>query len=315
MTPVAVIIVAALTVIALLLLTAVLKLLKKLEELKGDLKQLQKRSESFRAYSDLALLAREIQDLGHEFTDEVLAKISQVLGPFRVKITIRDRTIFDTGIYPPGMAADLKLGVDLGSTHIYVEEYDEYGPRMADLYAIGIAINNWAERTHLSITDELTGLYNRRGWRQRVDSEMARAERYNHEVSLVMVDLDKFKDINDTYGHPTGDEVLIEAANLFLQIIREQIDVVARWGGDEFVFLLPETNREDAELTAERIRKAIESHPFPVDGIHAGLTASIGVATYPNCAGNFEELKKAADAALYTSKKNGRNRATVAPSR
>ncbi len=167
-----------------------------------------------------------------------------------------------------------------------------------------------ARLEQLAQTDPLTQLLNRRALAERITAEMERALRYDSSLSLLMVDLDHFKRINDTYGHLTGDDVLRDFALLLSRTIRTT-DVVARYGGEEFLVLLPEADEAGAEHFAERIRMAVEQHEF---GARVGepslrLTASIGVATFPAARiETVEDLFARADAALYRAKADGRNR-------
>jgi diguanylate cyclase (GGDEF)-like protein len=161
-----------------------------------------------------------------------------------------------------------------------------------------------------AIRDALTGLYNRRYLAEMVNKELLRAERHQYSVAFVLVDLDHFKNINDTYGHQAGDVALIEAANLLCQQTRRS-DVACRYGGEEFLLMLPETGLEDAHRRAEDLRRTIEQTTI-THGTHSlQLTASIGVAVYPNHGRDMDELFKNVDLALYQSKDDGRNRVSV----
>jgi two-component system, cell cycle response regulator len=164
----------------------------------------------------------------------------------------------------------------------------------------------------LAHTDPLTQVLNRRALTLRLTSELDRARRYNSVVTLLMIDLDHFKRINDTHGHLTGDDALREVALLLQHAVRS-VDVVARYGGEEFVVVLPETAEVGAVAFAERIRERIEAQPFAVIGAEGSsgglrLTASIGVATFPSVrVDTAEDLFAQADAALYRAKADGRN--------
>jgi diguanylate cyclase (GGDEF)-like protein len=165
---------------------------------------------------------------------------------------------------------------------------------------------------YISIRDGLTGLYNYREFHRRLTEEAERSWRYGRPFSLLMLDIDNFKLVNDTYGHLTGDETLRALAALIAQAVRPT-DQVARYGGEEFVIVLPETPRSGALATAERIRHIIATHPIPVTlGQRVSLTVSIGVSTYPDDAESEEKLVGAADRALYAAKHAGRNQ--VCPS-
>ena len=161
----------------------------------------------------------------------------------------------------------------------------------------------------LAQTDPLTGLLNRRALTGRLAAELDRARRYSTILTMLMIDLDHFKRVNDTHGHLVGDEVLQETAALLQHLVRS-VDVVARYGGEEFVVLLPETTVEGAMSFAERMRERVEATPFHGGaGTPLSLTTSIGVATYPaSRVESVEDLFAHADAALYRAKAEGRNR-------
>ncbi|WP_396223414.1 diguanylate cyclase [Gemmatimonas sp.] len=167
-----------------------------------------------------------------------------------------------------------------------------------------------ARLEQLAQTDPLTQLLNRRALTERITAEMERALRYDSTMALLMIDLDHFKRVNDTYGHLVGDDVLRDVAQLLSDTIRSA-DIVARYGGEEFLVLLPETDDAGAEAFADRLRCAIETHPFASDSLAEPLrlTASIGVAVYPAARiESVEDLFARADAALYRAKADGRNR-------
>jgi diguanylate cyclase (GGDEF)-like protein len=155
-----------------------------------------------------------------------------------------------------------------------------------------------------AMTDALTGLYNHGYFQDRLDRETKLADRNNAQVSLILLDLDHLKRINDTHGHRSGDVTLCHVAAIMKATVRE-VDVCARYGGEEFVVVLPQCDRESAMRVAERLRESIASTPVPKVG---QVTASIGVATYPTGAKNKDELVEMADRAMYLAKAAGRNR-------
>jgi two-component system cell cycle response regulator len=160
----------------------------------------------------------------------------------------------------------------------------------------------------LTVTDPLTGCFNRRYLDERLAEQFARSERSGHELSLAVVDIDHFKRVNDTYGHAAGDEVLRGLADILIREMRAQVDWVARIGGEEFVVLLPETGLEGARLVAERLRIAIAAAHFNVDEITTlRITSSFGVATRLE-GDTAQSLLARADAMLYRAKKTTRNR-------
>jgi diguanylate cyclase (GGDEF)-like protein len=155
-----------------------------------------------------------------------------------------------------------------------------------------------------AMTDALTTLFNHGSFQERLERETKLADRNNQQVSLILLDLDRLKRINDTWGHPSGDKALCQVADIMKSTVRD-VDICARYGGEEFVIILPQCDRENAMKVAERLREAIASRPVPKVG---QVTASIGVATYPTGAKNKEELVEMADRAMYLAKAAGRNR-------
>lgn len=202
------------------------------------------------------------------------------------------------------MIADMRL---LSVSRPYNDEIAMLGRKISEF---GNAINEKNEElSRLIITDEKTQLFNFRYFKSQLHQEFVRARRFKEPFSIIMVDVDKFKHYNDTNGHLLGDEVLKKVARLIRQECRET-DVPARFGGEEFAVLLPRTDKDEAKAVAERIRKAIEDEVFINQEKQPGgnLTASLGVATFPNDAGSEEELLGVADVALYEAKSRGRNR-------
>jgi diguanylate cyclase (GGDEF)-like protein len=157
------------------------------------------------------------------------------------------------------------------------------------------------------IVDGLTQAHNRRFLLEFLDRELARHQRHQRPLSLLLFDLDAFKRINDDWGHLTGDAVLRELAELVRARVRRE-DCFARWGGEEFAVALSETDPEAAELFAERVRKLVEEHEFQVNGERLPVTISIGVATAPPDLRDAETFLAKADALLYEAKRQGRNR-------
>jgi diguanylate cyclase (GGDEF)-like protein len=183
------------------------------------------------------------------------------------------------------------------------------------LEPVSVALDNalLLKRTEaLSVTDDLTRLYNSRYLNQVLRRETKRASRSGRPLSLLFLDLDGFKSINDRYGHLAGSRALVEAAAVIRGSARET-DVVARFGGDEFSLVLPDTGGEGAYAVGERIRERIAEHQFlGAEGLDLHLTVSVGVATLPDVAASAEELVRAADAAMYQVKDRGKNGIQVA---
>ncbi len=164
----------------------------------------------------------------------------------------------------------------------------------------------------LAVTDSLTGLFNRRRFETILAIEFKKASRYLSPLSCMMIDIDYFKTINDAYGHRIGDVILKETAQLIMKSIRE-VDTAARWGGEEFSVLIPNTSKENARTPASRILKSVSNYAFSEIG-DKRITVSIGIADALNPLIDTEEkLVNAADLAMYEAKRNGRNRIEVSP--
>jgi diguanylate cyclase (GGDEF)-like protein len=171
---------------------------------------------------------------------------------------------------------------------------------VADQAAVAI---NKAQLWDMAVTDSLTGLYVRRYFMVKLHEEVHRAERYNNILSIVMADLDRFKNINDTYGHDAGDRVLKDIGRFLQQNVRD-VDMVARYGGEEFVIMIPEAAKDAAYILSERLRKKFARLKF--ENLPQ-ITISLGIATYPFDGKEAEDLLRKADAAMYAAKRAGRN--------
>ncbi|TFG84566.1 MAG: diguanylate cyclase [Spirochaetales bacterium] len=179
----------------------------------------------------------------------------------------------------------------------------------------GLAISNarmYQNLQHQAITDSLTGLFNRGYLFERAAQEFERANRYDHFLAALMIDIDFFKNINDTYGHHVGDEVLIEVAHCIRDELRA-IDICGRYGGEEFVVILPETGSEMTLQVAERIRLKIEGLDLASGNRQLKVTVSIGVAVMDGDCHSLEALLQRSDRALYAAKESGRNRVSAWP--
>ncbi len=170
--------------------------------------------------------------------------------------------------------------------------------RLGDLYS---------ELRETSVTDGLTGLRNHRYFQDRLGQELTRAGRYGNKLALLLLDIDHFKQVNDTHGHPAGDAVLAALARVLEANIRE-VDFVARYGGEEFAVVLIEANREDAELVATRLLREVRSLEIALPTGQLSVTISLGVALYPDHAAGKQALVDRADEALYQAKHSGRDR-------
>lgn len=168
-----------------------------------------------------------------------------------------------------------------------------------------------ARLRELALRDPLTSLRNRRYLEDYLDDALSRAERYGHTFSLIVLDIDHFKQINDTYSHTVGDDVLVAMARLLTGQLRHA-DIIARYGGEEFIIVLPETGPSQALVTAEKLRQAVENYPWHTLARGLAVTISCGVTAY-NPGTSLEALLQLADRALYRAKGDGRNRVYAAP--
>ena len=181
---------------------------------------------------------------------------------------------------------------------------------VADICATAIQNAHYVERVkQLAYLDGLTGIFNRRFFELRILEEIERARRYGTGMAVIMADIDQFKRLNDEFGHVLGDEVLRQASSLFNQQLRK-IDVVCRYGGEEFGILLTQADAPQAISVAEKLRRSVETWQFP--GVPRTVTISAGTAAFPEHGTTRDELVKAADAALYAAKQTGRNRVCLA---
>lgn len=200
------------------------------------------------------------------------------------------------------LTAQQLLVENLRSSERMLEE--RVGQRTADLMESNAALSIAnAELERLSVTDRLTGLYNRLMLDKVLEDELGRNQRYASEFALVLLDIDKFKSVNDTYGHPVGDLVLVEMAKLMTEVVRD-VDVVGRWGGEEFLIICRDTGLDGAQAVAEKLRQAVAAHAFPVVG---SKTSSFGV-TAARQDDTVVSLLARVDSALYRAKNSGRNR-------
>ena len=174
---------------------------------------------------------------------------------------------------------------------------------------IAVAFDN-AMLYQIAITDELTGLYSPRYFRQAISKRHAMFDEFGEKMTLLMVDIDDFKKINDTYGHPAGDAILKEVGRCLLSAIRTD-DLAFRYGGEEFTVILPETSPSAGRAVAERMRSLIEHFPFKADQHVLTVTVSIGIASWPASADTIKEIILEADKALYEAKHSGKNRVVV----
>lgn len=181
----------------------------------------------------------------------------------------------------------------------------------ADQLALSLKKSNDKLRK-LAFRDDLTGLYNHRYFQEIFEAEICKAGRYGHPVSLLLLDIDFFKRVNDTYGHPAGDDVLRQISRTMVKLVRT-CDIVARYGGEEFAIVLPETGKSGAKILSQRIRRGIEQMQTTINGEQIGVTVSVGVSSSDMEGGENTRpvLIERADQALYAAKRNGRNRVEI----
>lgn len=198
-----------------------------------------------------------------------------------------------------------------------VNAFDQVDLRLLTTLAsqVAVALENarlYEETELLAVTDGLTGLNNHRFFQSFFERELNRARRYNHPLSLIMIDIDHFKKINDTLGHPVGDVVLQNVARILHDQARD-VDLAARYGGEEFMLVLPETRKAEAQMLAERIRKAVEGNRFDDEITKAigRVTISLGVSGFPEDGSEKNEIIDKVDKALYRAKAGGRNQVRI----
>ena len=209
-------------------------------------------------------------------------------------------------------------GIFINGLRVYEQELSK-----GDKLKVGKTILKFEVKDHLDVAyhnklyqqatcDPLTGLMNRHYLQRELSKFITLSARYNRTFAVMMLDIDFFKKVNDTYGHAVGDNVLKVVANLLMNNVRDQ-DIAARFGGEEFIILLPETSLNGAVVVAERIRMAVEGFNFePLGCQQHGITISIGIGEFPTTGIETEALINRTDAALYEAKTSGRNRVCMA---
>lgn len=199
------------------------------------------------------------------------------------------------------------LSLDKVERGFYSEGHAERLESLAGHAALALSnALNFGEVEQASITDYVTGTFNHRYFQQMLRREIGRARRYGHPASILMIDLDNFKLVNDTHGHPFGDKLLFALAERIKADLRD-IDLLARYGGEEFAIILPRTSLRYLRTVGERLRKTVAAQPFKINGKQVPLTISVGGATFPDNAREAHRMVECADEAMYRAKQNGRN--------
>ena len=221
-------------------------------------------------------------------------------GQFVVRLATRDLFFLVVGVVTALLSAEMRKEREVREEKEHLLEELREAHEQLQEYA--------REKTRQAVTDGLTGLYNHSHLMERLDGEIRRAERYGAQVSLIMLDLDSFKEYNDALGHPHGNVVVKQVAELIKANVRA-VDIAARYGGDEFAVVLPETGTAEATAMADRIRQMVFERGFrSEEGAGREITVSAGIATYPVHGRTRTELIEKADRALYHVKRTGRNR-------
>lgn len=262
---------------------------------------------------DLAIL-----DKFKNFTKQELLMVNDVkrdrsVDPFReILSNFHMYSVF----YAPITYQEKLLGILGGhkceSQAQWSDHYATWFGQIADQLAIGVTNARLYKRVERqATTDGLTNLFNHRTGQEKLAEQLRISERYQRNLAVVMMDIDHFKSINDTYGHPVGDTVLKSVARIIRRDCRD-VDIPVRYGGEEFLLVLPEVNQEGAVVVAERLRKTLQREVIIHDDVQLSVTASIGVAAYPEDAEGQHHLLELADKALYMSKRMGRNQVHTA---
>lgn len=270
---------------------------------------------SLKKYPEIeeALLNKKPVVIKDTMSDPLMASVRDIVGPLGIRSILVMPIIFEEKV----------IGTLFLRTSRTLHEFSENEVQLLKtisdasantLYNAFLFAQIEDEKTRLeklAITDYLTGIYNIRYFYHRIIEEFSRSERYGLPIGCLMIDIDFFKKINDTYGHKTGDAVLKEFAQLLKHYTRKS-DVLARYGGEEFIVMLPHTSLDGTISEAERTRSAIKKHKFKSLANRTGISVSIGISVFPNARiKTHDELISAADDALYEAKKGGRDRVIV----
>lgn len=240
-----------------------------------------------------------IMDFGHDVVREKIDSEEKILSP---------NEIVSSHIVPLVFEGNLLGGVCFfSSDKIDYAEFKFYSTMVNELLLLFKMRYLYSETEYLSVTDGLTGLYNRRHFEYNIDREFLRTKRYPADLSLAIIDIDYFKQVNDTYGHQFGDYVLKEISEILYSSFRKT-DMIYRYGGEELTVILTETSLENALIPLQRLRETVENYKFTYNGEETSLTISIGVGTNYSLIESSKDLVETADKALYRAKQEGRNK-------
>lgn len=248
-----------------------------------------------------------INSSGYSKDELIGQKMSIIKNPNRDKATIKDlwETILSKKTWIGEIKNRKKDATEYWLEQHIVPQINEHD-NIESFVSIGIDITAKKELEKLATIDKLTGIYNRRRFEEFLQIEMEVAKRHSQPLSLILVDIDHFKSVNDTYGHQTGDMVLSQTTKIISQNLRKS-DIFGRWGGEEFVVICPQTNKSEAFVLAEKLRTAIEKHEFKKVG---HKTICLGIAELEH-EDNEKTLVEKADKALYEAKNGGRNKSVI----
>ncbi len=287
-----------------------------------------KMGELYCAVTKGSYLAGELKDVRLKIGEGIAGIAAECGKPVIVRDVLKDKRCSKyfkdvKGLAPkdvlcvPIMSKKTIIGVlelvNKSNGRVFTKNEQELLLKFADQASMAIErASLYHKMANLAITDDLTKLFNLRYLYRVLDTEVKRCRRYHSTFAIIFLDLDSFKLVNDTHGHLIGSKTLVEVARMLAGSLRD-VDIIARYGGDEFVIVLPHTTVEMAYKIAARIQNDINRHSFLTEeGLALKITASFGVAGYPDHAGDETELLRIADGAMYTAKGMGRNRVVVA---
>jgi diguanylate cyclase (GGDEF)-like protein len=261
----------------------------------------------------------EYKYLNKEILNSIKKHFQQNLSPLFIENLKEDlqfnqfnnKTDFNGFIVVPLLHKNTLLG-NIGIFYNEIQKIEPYHLRLlnyiSNIFSVSIcSAFLYSETEKKAQKDGLTGLYKRWFFEEDLQKELIIAKRYNKKLSLIMIDIDYFKKFNDTYGHASGDMIIRKISEIFLKSINKPIDLACRWGGEEFIIMLPSKEKKEALLKAEELRTHIESN-LKISEIQETITASFGVSTFPEDAETMDDLIIFADKMLYKSKTEGRNR-------